>query len=87
MTFGQDCFRRISRNVARAETNTEPTTMKGNANGLFSKKFGTFIPKKLEIAVGMEMAIVMIVSDFITIFRLLEMIDAKASIMPLRMLL
>ena len=45
----------------------------------------TFIPHKLAINVGIEMIIVMTVNNFITIFTLLEITDAYASIVPERM--
>jgi hypothetical protein len=47
----------------------------------------TFIPKKLAIIVGMAMTIVTEVRNYMTMFRLLEMTEAKASMVPLRMLL
>ena len=45
------------------------------------------MPKKLEISVGMAMTIVTDVRNFITIFRLFEMTDANASMVPESMLL
>ena len=43
------------------------------------------MPKKLVTMVGMLSTMVMEARNFMTTFRLLEMIDAKASIMELRM--
>ena len=48
---------------------------------------GTFIPQKLAIIVGIDITIVMIARTFITIFRLFEITDAYASIVPLKILL
>ena len=58
-----------------------------NALGLFANGISTFIPKKLATMVGIDKTIVIDAKNFMTIFRLLEMIEAKASIVPLRMLL
>jgi hypothetical protein len=58
-----------------------------NAWGLFSKGTSTFIPKKLATIVGIDRMIVTEVRNFMTIFKLLEMTDAYASIVPLRILL
>ena len=43
------------------------------------------MPKKLAISIGMVRMMVMEVSRRITMLRLLEMTEAKASIMPLKM--
>lgn len=45
---------------------------------------GTFIPKKLAIIVGIAITIVTEARNFITIFRLFEITEAKASIIPAR---
>ena len=58
-----------------------------NAWGTFSKGLSTFIPKKLATIVGSAIIIVTEVRNFMTIFRLLEMTDAYASMVPVRMLL
>ena len=57
----------------------------GKAQGLFSKWFGTFIPYKLAIKVGIIKIMEMEASCFMTTFRLFEMTDANASIIPLWM--
>ena len=51
----------------------------------FLPMFGTFIPKKLDTNVGIIKIMVMMVSCFITMFKLLEITDAKASIIPAKM--
>jgi hypothetical protein len=61
----------------------EPKIIEGNAQTECSIKLGTFIPKILAIRVGIIRMIEMSVSCFITTFRLLEITDAKASIIPL----
>lgn len=48
---------------------------------------GTFIPKKLAIMVGIVKTIVIEVKNFMTMFKLLEITEAKASIVPLKILL
>ena len=53
----------------------------------FAKGRGTFIPKKLVIKVGTIKINEMVVSFFMTIFKLLEITEAKASTMFARMLL
>ena len=58
-----------------------------NPNGLSCNGSPTFIPQKLDIIVGTASIIVIDVSVFITPFRLFEIIDAYASIVPLKMLL
>ena len=61
-----------------------PMTNK-NARGWAEKGRLTFIPKKLVTMVGMLSTMVMEARNFMTTFRLLEMIEANASIMELRM--
>jgi hypothetical protein len=58
-----------------------------NARGWLAIGKLTFIPKKLATMVGRLSTIVIEARSFMTLFRLLEMIEAKASIMLLRMLL
>ena len=60
----------------------EPKIINGNAHGKFSMPLGTFIPNKLAIKVGIIKRIEMSVSCFITTLRLLEITEAKASIIP-----
>lgn len=45
----------------------------------------TFIPQKLDTIVGTASTIVIDVKNFITPFRLFDIIDAYASIVPVRM--
>jgi hypothetical protein len=54
----------------------------GNAQFQFSMELGTFIPYKLATKVGIIKIIEMEVSCFMTTFRLFEITDAKASIIP-----
>ena len=56
-----------------------------NPNGLFSNGNFTFIPQKLDIIVGIASTIVIDVKNFITTFKLLEIIEAYASIVPFKM--
>ena len=70
-----------------AEKNIVILKIIAKAWGLCSKGTSTFIPKKLATIVGIDRMIVTEVRNFITIFKLLEMTDAYASIVPLRMLL
>ena len=51
----------------------------------FPEAVQELMPKALKIIVGTDRTSVTTVSDFITMLRLLEMTDANASIMPLRM--
>ena len=52
--------------------------------GLSVHGTGTFMPQKLETIVGIAMTIVIEASTFMTMLRLFEMTEAKASIMPAR---
>lgn len=70
----------------RTARTIEPPIIRGNAKPEFVHIFGTFMPKKPDIIVGIAREIVIIVKDFMTLFRLLEIMEAKAFIMPLRML-
>ena len=55
-----------------------------NPIGWDAQGTGTFIPKKLAIIVGIAITIVTEARNFMTMFRLLEITEAKASIMPAR---
>lgn len=44
----------------------------------------TFIPYALNTIVGMDITMVIMANTFMTIFKLLDMTEAKASIMPLK---
>ena len=57
-----------------------------NPIGLFSNGNFTFIPQKLEIIVGTANIIVTEVKNFITPFKLFEIIEAYASIVPFKIL-
>ena len=63
------------------------TRIKAKDQGCSWKGNATFIPYKLKIMVGIDRTIVMDVSVFITIFKLLEITEAKASMVPLKILL
>ena len=65
--------------VAKTRTNQKP-------NSVSRKGIDTFMPQKLAIMVGIARRIVMDARNFITMLRLLEMTEAKASIMLLKML-
>lgn len=75
----------ISPNIPEKTKDMMKTIKK--ASGLFANGISTFIPKKLATMVGIDKTIVIDAKNFMTIFKLLEMIEAKASIVPLRMLL
>ena len=62
-------------------------TITTNPIGLFSNGSATFIPQKLDIIVGTAKIIVIDVKNFITPFRLFDIIDAYASMVPLKILL
>jgi len=70
--------------LAPAVSALSPITA-GKAHGACWNGRSTFIPKMLTTKVGTMRTIEMMVSRFITILRLLEITDAKASIMPVRM--
>ena len=69
-----------------AQTKDTPTTSQ-NPISLSEKGTGTFIPHKLKMMVGTARIIVIDAKNFITIFRLFEITDAYASIVPLKILL
>ena len=52
-----------------------------------AKGTGTFMPKKLDMTVGIARMIVMAARNFITRFWLFEMMDVKVSAMRARILL
>ena len=64
---------------------TEISIIIGNPNLLFWNGMFTFIPQKLDTIVGTASTIVIDVKNFITPFRLFDIIDAYASIVPVRM--
>ena len=84
--YQNNCFFTIVR-AKITEKKTVIVKIIANAWGLSAKGTLTFIPKKLATIVGIAKMIVTDVRNFITIFKLLEMTDAYASIVPLRILL
>ena len=56
---------------------------KPNIDPEFSKGTLTFIPQKLAIIVGIAKIMVMDVSNFMVVERLLEIMDEKASVVDL----
>lgn len=64
---------------------TEISIIIGNPNLLFWNGMFTFIPQKLDTIVGTASTIVIDVRNFITPFRLFDIIDAYASIVPVKM--
>ena len=68
----------------KTEKSIEITITIKNPYGFSSKEFGTFIPYKLAIKVGNINIIEMDVIRFITIFKLLEITEAKVPIMLLK---
>lgn len=71
------------KSTPRTDITNEPRIIAGIAHDEFSIEFGTFIPKILAINVGIINIIDIRVNCFITTFRLLEITEAKASIIPL----
>ena len=69
---------------ATAETTTEIASTTQNPQALSPNGTATFIPHRLAMRVGMEMMRVTTVSSFMTMFTLLEMTEAYASIVPER---
>ena len=63
-----------------------PNTIK-NPWGVFSKGKETFMPKKLATMVGRETTIVIAAKNFMTMVKLLEMIEANDDIVLLKILL
>ena len=53
-----------------------------NPIGWDAQGTGTFIPKKLAIMVGIAITMVTDARNFMTIFRLFEITEANASIIP-----
>ena len=70
-----------------SETADATAKMIAKAKGYSANGNATFIPKKLDTIVGRLTTIVIDAKTFITTFKLFEIIDAKASIIELRMLL
>ena len=77
-------MRMIMKDVIAVVTTQIPMTIQ-KPHHLPSKGTPTFIPHKLAINVGTEMMSVMTASSFITTFRLFEMTEAYASIVPDKM--
>lgn len=72
-----------NRNNPVTDNKIEIMMIPKNAKLEFSRKLGTFIPYKLAIRVGIINKIEIDVSRFITMLRLFDITDAKASIIPL----
>ena len=72
-------------NATTPEIISVKTIMVKNPNGECpSGILSKFIPKKLAIIVGIDKTIVTVAKNFITIFKLLDITDANASIIPLK---
>jgi hypothetical protein len=84
---GQKRFFLYRKNTANETSERVIVIITPNAIGSFCMGKPTFIPKKLDTMVGIARTIVMDVRSFMTMFRLFDTTDAKASIKPLRMLL
>ena len=72
--------------TARDKT-AEQVTITGNPHGVCVKGIAaifTFIPKALKTIVGIAITTVIIARTFMTMLRLLEITEAKASIIPLK---
>ena len=80
-------FLLLSQAATAKVTTIAITIIIANPKKLSSKGTGTFIPQKLEIKVGIAKIIVIEVNVYITPFKLFEIIEAYASIVPFKILL
>ena len=76
---------RITKNPTTAEITTAMATTTQNPQATPSKGTETFMSHKLSMSVGTEMMSVLTARNFMTMFTLLEMTEAKASMVPVRM--
>ena len=74
---------RMNEQIAVSTTQIPITTPKPHS--VPSNGTPTFIPHKLATSVGMEMISVITASSFITTFKLLEITEAYASMVPDKM--
>lgn len=86
--FSYNIFLRIRIYTAVPVTSAAIATTKPNPYGFESRKGTlTFIPQKLAIIVGIAKIIVIDVKNFMTIFKLFEIMDANVSVRFVRILL
>jgi hypothetical protein len=70
--------------IVSAAPNNEKPEIAQNPNPVFSNGTITFIPHKLASSVGTAIIIVTAVKNFMTLFVLLEIIEANALIVPVK---